>query len=277
MNMPKRGEPLQPIRLNLGSPPMSNVAARAKSFLSRVQWLGQYMGGPIPAIRHLVSVKMNRDVEGEARYGSSSFKFHPKDMSAIREVLADREYDFLAPVLAQYQRPVIVDAGAHIGLFALWCLNEAPNAYILSLEASERTFRTLSGNAGSRWKTIYGAAWEDAGPITFAAEGDSMGHKVSASGTVSVPGVTMQGLFDQARADTGAARLDICKIDIEGAEEAFVCAGEHLMPLIDHLVIELHPKSCDTGKVRAVLERHFTRIERHGNRLSSKPLLHCWR
>tara|TARA_A100000164_G_C21422303_1_gene547256 strand:+ start:366 stop:575 length:210 start_codon:yes stop_codon:yes gene_type:complete len=65
------------------------------------------------------------------------------------------------------------------------------------------------------------------------------------------------------------------KIDIEGAEEAFLCDNDVDLSNVKNLIIELHPSRCDTKKIRALLEANFTKTtEKHDPSLS-KPLLLC--
>jgi hypothetical protein len=96
-----------------------------------------------------------------------------------------------------------------------------------------------------------------------------MSHKVSAKGSVQVKGISLAALTE------GRGDIDLMKVDIEGAEEAFLCADPAALTPVKRLVIELHPQLCDTQRVRDVLQKAFSQIVEIHGRTSSKPLLYC--
>lgn len=238
------------------------------------------MGGVVPAASFLVKARKDPAARAEARFSPFTFVFRGADLSALRELLLDREYAFLRPLLEERPAPVVVDVGAHIGLFAIWALSERPASRILSVEADPGTFAILSENMArsasvpGSWAAVNRAAWKDGSPVRFSDSGDAMSHRVSQTGRLSVAGITLEELIGMA-APTG--EVDLLKIDIEGAEEAFLCDGPGGLARVRNLVIELHPDLCDTGRVDELLKRSFASVERMGGRTSSKPLLLCRR
>lgn len=259
---------------------MTGLMRRVDAFTSRVRWLGPFMGGVVPAASFLVKARKDPAARAEARFSPFNFVFRGADLSALRELLLDREYAFLRPVLEGCAAPVILDVGAHIGLFAIWALSEKPASRILSVEADPATFAILSENMArspslpGSWTAVNRAAWKDGAPVRFSDAGDAMSHRVSATGRLSVAGITLEELIDMA-APTGA--VDLLKVDIEGAEEAFLCDGSGGLARVGNLVIELHPDLCDACRVDELLRRSFASVERIGGRTSSKPLLLCRR
>lgn len=246
----------------------------------RIARLTPFMASPAGVFGYLVRAKFDKTAAGRGTYKNMPFSFLPPDMSAIWEVLGEKEYSFLSPLLAGTERPVILDVGAHIGLFGLWALGENARAHLLSVEASPSTFRTLQANvAGSgknaSWSAVNAAGWSDNSSVSFAAVGDSMGHKVSDTGGDRVQGMTLERMADALLESAGAERITVLKIDIEGSEEAFLTAGEHVLPKIDSVVIELHPRLCDTDKVRGILARHYRTIAACADESARKPLLFC--
>jgi FkbM family methyltransferase len=263
---------------------MRRFFMRIQSFVKRLQWLGRYMPGYLHAALHMVIIKFHPNQLGKAKYKGRSFSFQPRDMSAIREVLADQEYAFLSSFLKKHPSPVILDVGAHIGLFSLWALGENPAARILSVEASPGTFQKTRANCdsarkgGSQWDVVHAAAWSKAGTVSFQTDGESMGHHVSSGGgNIVVPTMPLTEMLEKTSQLYGISTIDVMKVDIEGAEEEFIVAGDNFLARIDQLVIELHPDKCDTTKVRSVLEKHYNRIVACDSRTSQKPLLHCYR
>lgn len=260
----------------------SRFLRRIQGFIGRTVWLGQLMGGKIPAALYLIKTKLGCNVAGFGRYGAFSFHFRPADLSALDEVLVDREYNFLQPLLKKIIAPVIADIGGHIGLFSIWTLNFVRETRILSVEASPLTYGILKQNVehavshnGSSWKALHGAAWRDGENVGFSDSGNSMSHRVAAAGKISVPGMSLEKIIQQTLEGSGKNSVDLMKIDIEGAEEVFLTNAPEALDRVDALVVELHPNLCDTDKVRRILESKFPYIEEIQGRKSTKPLLFC--
>lgn len=257
----------------------TKMCSRVKQRMDR---LAPFMGPRLSVFTYLAKAKFNKGLEGNAVYSGMPFSFYPSDMSAIWEVLGEKEYSFLSPLLKNTKNPVLLDVGAHIGLFAYWAFGENPQSSVLSIEASPSTFRTLSGNAakahkGKSWNVIHAAAWKDDSKISFATSGDSMGHRVSEdNGSEEVQGMPLSRMVDMLCSQTGEDRITLLKIDIEGSEESFLSAGEASLSKIDAVVIELHPKLCNADLVRGILARNYTHVKACSDETLRKPLLYCW-
>lgn len=200
-------------------------------------------------------------------------------MLALKEVLVDREYALVLPRLAGIRAPRVLDVGAHIGLFSLWLLQEYPQARVVSVEADPHTYDILVRNvaatraAGARWDALNAAAWdEDGRELRFSSAGPSMSHRISGSGEIVVKGVTLPTLMHRLGTDT----IDLMKIDIEGSEEAFLCAHPDVLRRVRNVVVELHPNLCDTQRVLRVLRDAYGTVTEVPQRTSSKPLLLCY-
>ena len=250
---------------------------RIKSLAGNVRALGPLMGYRA-ALRYLVTTRGQPNAVAQAAFRGIPFSFRRRDISAVKEVLLLEEYYFLAPAIRNADAPVILDIGAHIGLFSVWALSVNPRARIHSVEASPETFRILSGNVvgaaekGYAWSTEHRAAWRETGEISFMDGAEStMSHRVGADGTVKVPTVTL----DQLLKNFCAGGVNVIKIDIEGAEEAFLCAPGLSLDGVENVAIEVHPALCDTEKVDAVLKKYFSIENVKQNTPSSKPLLYC--
>lgn len=244
--------------------------------VARAGFLSLVLGGYFRAVFYLARTKLNPQMKATGGYKNYVFTFRRCDVLAIREVLHHQEYAFLTPLLKRIENPVIVDAGAHIGLFALWALSVNPGADITSVEASPSTFRVLEENtkrnAPARWRAINRAAWRDGESVGFMDEGEGMSRRVCAQGKTSVEGMSLSTLL------ADRAHIDLMKIDIEGAEEVFLCDDPGVRAALGKvraLVIELHGNACDIDRVRGLLAARFARINDIPGRKSSKPLLYC--
>jgi FkbM family methyltransferase len=211
-----------------------------------------------------------------ASFNHQPIKFRGTDSNALLEVFHEKEYQFLEPSLTNREAPVVLDVGAHIGTFAVWALNHAPDARILSIEPDPQTFAVLSENRSLNkgcWEIVNRAAADtDDASLRFSNDGPSMSHRISSNGTLVVQTISLRSILNRA-AEHGP--VDLLKVDIEGAEERFICADPSLLRHVRSLVIELHPGLCDTDRVRDVLSSNFRYIREITGRVSSKPLLYC--
>jgi len=251
------------------------IMTRLANFMHNTGWLSEITGSRLAAACHLARFKLFPFAVARGKWGERSFSFRKHDLSGLNEVLIAREYEFLAPDIADKKNFTILDCGAHIGLPVLWGLTVNPHLRVLSVEASPDTYKILLGNcrsAGADWKTINRACWSNENEISFSTRGDSMSHRAATDGSIKVKGITLDDLVVQFSPDRN---IDLMKVDIEGAEEEFLCTAPATLSKIDRLVIELHPKLCNTDRVRDVLKNYFPLMETIGGRTSSKPLLYC--
>lgn len=203
------------------------------------------------------------------------FRFRSSDVEALKEVLINEEYTFLEDYLKQIQNPLIIDAGHHIGCFSLWVLSKNPKAKIIAIEADPKTYTVAKENTGLTkldWTVIHRAAWGNDAPISFSIEGDTMGHKISENGNIEVQGISLKTLLDMT-----TEPITLMKIDIEGAEEAFLSNNSNLLrERVKALVIEIHPKHCSEENVRNILKENFDSVISIDDKQTSKPLLWCY-
>jgi len=251
----------------------------AADTFKRWLYLSRYMNmGLLGAFIYLAYGKLDGKVVATATFKGRFFSFRKCDVLAIREVLDEQEYGFLQSYLRKRANPVVLDMGAHIGLPVLWFKTVNPAVKVVSVEASPSTYKILQANVTMNpdidWQAYNRAAWGNNDTLQFSDEGEGMSRHVQAGGKVGVQGITLAELV-ATHAQNG--RVDLLKVDIEGAEEQFILAGRDALRQIDAVVIELHPKSCDTDKVRAVLAAEFDLIDQVQGRQSSKPVLFCRR
>ena len=210
-------------------------------------------------------------------YRGLRFKFRSCDRSAVDETLVRGEYEFIAPLIAAIDAPLIVDIGMNVGDFAIFSVANNPRCDIIGVEADAETAALARGNAPVRpagsWVVHHRAVWKNNDALFIESGPLSVSSKVSASGQQAVTGIDMSTLL----ALLPHRPIDVMKIDVEGAEEAFLCAFPELLQHVRHLIVELHPSACDAQRVRSMLQQQFARVEDVGGRLSSKPLLHCQR
>lgn len=253
--------------------------SRLASFLQNVDTLATVMPGKLEAATYILHSKLNHDAVANGAYKGQPFIFRRDDIPAVREVLEKQEYSVLTPHITASESPLILDIGAHIGTTSLWILGVNPKARILSVEANTGNYNWLQKNhhaAQSRyqnWKIIYGAAWKDRDGVSFISDGPTMSRRVGGQSAEKVPTHTFPDLINLIAPQN--EMIDLAKIDIEGAEEAFICAHPECLKRLKAVVIELHPNLCDTERVLDALKAVFNTIKPVHDRKSSKPLLIC--
>ena len=203
---------------------LPGVMRKIRSWIQRSYWLADFTGSCFAASGILFGVKLSPDHVWQGAYRGMRFLFRGRDLSALREVLTMQEYDFLTPLIAG-GAPVILDIGAHIGLFALWALQQNPASRLLSVEASPGTFALLAQNAalgaqaGADWRILQRAAC-DGERIVSLSDGttETMSHHLSEGGKIQVTGI---GLARIARRGGRPDRFDESRY--RGRGGAFYC------------------------------------------------------
>ena len=239
-------------------------------------------GNPISALLLLLRLRSDSNAVHTIRINERQLFFRASDSQVLQEVFIDKEYEFLRQFLIASKGLRILDVGAHIGTFSKWCLDVAPDARILSVEADPDTFQVLRRNAEEfrgavgQWLVEQSAASaRDGELLRFSASGPSMSHRISATGAVAVDSISLATLIELMELDGEC--VDVVKVDIEGSEEAFLCEGSAALKRIRALVVELHPDLCDSQRVENTIRKEFDNIVWIGGRKSSKPLLYCRR
>ena len=174
------------------------------------------------------------------------------DVEVLKQVLLDGEYDFLPPL----DPKVIVDAGANIGLSAIFFANKFPEATIYALEPEESNFQLLKINTAPypHIKPLKAALWNENKQINLADSwGGHCGFVTFNEGSQQekppqqqnlVEAMTLDALMDK----TGTKAVDIFKVDIEGAEKEVFENCSKWIGRVRIVMVELHERyrpGCD--------------------------------
>lgn len=251
---------------------------RLKKLPRTMRWMYPLCQGPGELVKTLIRRRSNPDRVLTLHYRGLPVHFRGSDSDALEEVLHLEEYSFLASFLSETERPLVIDVGSHIGTFGLFALAINPQSEIVGIEADPSTFDVALRNIPTHnktWRMHNRAAFGESGvPVFLQTSGPSMGHHLSPDGGIEVNSIDLNealALGDPHR------RISLLKIDVEGAEEAFLCGNTAPLARVDRLVVELHPSRCDVALVRKVLEAEFEFVDEVSRDWSSKPLLHCRR
>jgi FkbM family methyltransferase len=164
-------------------------------------------------------------------------------VGTLLEVWRDRCYTgtFYSPA----DGDVVVDAGAHVGLFSILAARTNPRCRVVALEPFAENHECLAANlgaAGATNVTPLRMALGKAGIGRMEAVGvRSIDHLLAPGADPTsgdpVPIVPLDRLFDVA----GSERIAMLKCDVEGSEhDAFGDASPDSIRRIDRIALEYH-------------------------------------
>jgi FkbM family methyltransferase len=161
------------------------------------------------------------------------------DLFVLYEVLAFNNYHIASSLVPPDDVRVIVDCGANIGITSLFLAARYPRATILSVEPDAENFALLKANVADVSRIVPIRACLTGTPqgrVRFTSGHAAWGNHISADGDgVWVPAITIDELCRQNRID----KIDLLKLDIEGAEEQVLESGTFLART-NHMIVELH-------------------------------------
>jgi FkbM family methyltransferase len=157
-----------------------------------------------------------------------------------------QEYDF---DVSRAPR-TIVDAGANIGLASIYFANRYPDAKIIAIEAERSNFEVLQRNVSpyANIVPVHAALWSENGSIDLVDPGlGKWGFMTQrADGSEKTYGRVVHAVramtVDAVLKEHGVDRLDILKIDIEGAEREVFRDPSSWIGKVDALIVELHER-----------------------------------
>jgi FkbM family methyltransferase len=161
-------------------------------------------------------------------------------------VFIEQEYDFLV----ETQPKVIIDAGANIGLASIYFASKYPDAKIIAIEPEQSNFELLKENVAPypHVVPIQAALWNKneeinlidpgSGKWGFMTEMKQPSKKIPSKTCHTVMGTTI----DKIMQDYSLTKIDILKIDIEGAEKEVFSDTSSWIGKVDAVIIELHER-----------------------------------
>lgn len=170
------------------------------------------------------------------------------DLEVLREILIDREYD-----LVDGDPHTVLDLGSHIGVSILYFHARWPQARIVGVEPDPLTFALLEENVrGLAGVHVVNAAvaGKDGRALLYRAR-DSWSSSLTpqdTDGAVPVETCTVPSLTKRV----GMSRIDLLKLDVEGAEEQVLDDIAALQ--VSGIVAELH-EDLMSGTSEAVFSR----------------------
>ncbi len=186
-----------------------------------------------------------------APWGDFHFRRGESDLQVYRQIFVHREYDLkkfpqFAVISKAYEeivatggRPVIIDAGANVGLSAIWFARLFPAALVLAVEPDPDNLAMcrLNTEPFANIEVVAAAIGSTPGAVDLNQDGKSWSVQTERSETGEIPIVTVDGLIEQA--GPGAVSF-IVKIDIEGFESDLFADNIHWIDAPRAIMIEPH-------------------------------------
>lgn len=190
-------------------------------------------------------------------------------LSQVKEIFKEQQY----AVSDMLIKPLVIDAGANIGLASLYFSKAWPQANIYAYEADPYVFGILSENVKRNCveniNLINAAVWSYDGDVEFNATGTDAGHVAEGSGE-KVKAIDFN--IELARFDT----IDLLKMDIEGGENVVFPHIQGHLSRVRNLILEYHSTSGQPqqlGKVLSIIEKSGFRYHIHQINKRNRPLV----
>ena len=166
---------------------------------------------------------------------------------------------------------VVVDAGAYTGISTAYFALAYPQAQIIAVEPNPASYRVLLQNT-KRFRNvtaICAGLWSSDGELMLCdrgtgAWGFSVVARLEADSSRSVRAISVQTLMNRC----GIRRIDVLKLDIEGAEKDVLEASAGWISRVGCLAVELHDRfEPGCSKALATAAEAFESVFRQGEKV----------
>ena len=219
---------------------LSKLVRRKNSELLELKYLLEDIG--CQSVRDGQSNILTIDDQDLGEY-KISLRRRTSDISIFKYILLNREYETFVTQTKDVR--YIIDAGANIGCSTLYFKKKFPFSTIVSIEPEAENFRCLAKNIQlNKFTAIHPlnkGLWVDDSPLKI---GRNFGDKREWSFTVEpvrespIYGITIPAIMQEY----SMPRIDILKIDIEGAERFIFETNilKSFLHKVRYIVMEIH-------------------------------------
>jgi len=210
---------------------------------------------PLSFVNHDRTIRVRGDV-------LLTYRLNRGDLQSLREVWMDEHYRLPPNV----RTDTLVDLGASIGMTSVWFAKNYRCRHVLAVEPSAANARVARQNLRQNRITadvIQAAVGPSDGVTRFTAhEHSNLGRTFTEVG-VEVGMVSMESVLQRLGE---AKRLDVLKIDIEGAEEALLSGDIRWLEHVGCIIAEFHPTLVDYPNLVLKLQREGFEYLKAGGR-----------
>ncbi len=190
------------------------------------------------------------------------------DLMALTNVWMINEYEIEKYCLKNDD--IIIDIGAHIGLFSLLVSRSCPNGKIFSFEPIKKNFSLLNNNLElNKLKNIFPfnlAVSKESSKIKLFLDNDDSAHSLFGKNNKfeTVESISLDKIFDTNNIDS----CKILKLDCEGAEyEIIESLPKEYFNRIENIIMEYHFADSEPELVKKLIQK----IKNMGFEISTKP------
>ena len=223
----------------------------------------------VAAWRHAcrVAARIPRRQHGEIEL--AGYRIAYTDLLSLCPQWHDFFVDGILRFSASSETPRILDCGANVGLASLYFKRIYPRARITAYEADPAIAavarRNFAQNGLHDIEVRQAALWTSDGDVTFRSDGadggaiDDAGH---GGALARVPAIRLRSVLD-------GERVDLLKLDIEGAESDVLADCEPALAGVEALLLDVHEFDASRRRLPSVL----TLLERAGFTYSMTNLM----
>lgn len=223
--------------------------------------------GPAKGLAVYNAMKFNTSGKLKLPSIKHPIRFKPKtiDEYTIIEIFGEACYsiDF------DFEPKLIIDAGANIGLGAVYFTNRYPSAKIIAIEPEANNYRQLLENCNPyrQINPLQSAVWNKSTYVKIEDNGyGTRGFMISETSKEEKDAIKAIAIEDLV---TQHEIIDILKLDIEGSEKALFEEGfENWLPRTRAIIIELHDNmvpNCSETVYNTINKYNFTSFQKEEN------------
>ena len=194
----------------------------------------------------------------------------------FKEIFVDEIYYFET---IDNPTPVIFDCGANIGIGCLYFKRKYPKSRVIAFEADPSIAMHLCNNMQKNEikdvTIVAKAVWIDDQGISFVSDGADGGavlieNQITSSSSEFIDSIRLKDWLDKED------KIDLLKIDIEGAELQVIEDCQHSLSHINHIFLEFHALSENAqslSRILNILEQNNFRYYIENIAKRSKPFV----
>ncbi len=183
------------------------------------------------------------------------------DPFLLKNIFEEEEYRL---PIENFDPKFIIDCGANVGYSAVYFAVTYPNAKIIAVEPEAVNFKMLEGNAMfyDQITCLHSAIWDKEAYIKVVDDYNSTAGFTTVETTADDPQALKATSIGRLLEGSGFDRIDLLKIDIEGAEkEVFEAVDvDDWLSRTTVIAIELHDRvkrGCSSAMFRALARYDF--------------------